>query len=40
MMNQGLKSAGLLALTLGAVVILMGQSPQKPVWDKSAFPNR
>ena len=39
MMNQGLKSAGVLVLTLGAAVILMGQSlPQKPVWDKSAFP--
>ena len=39
MMNQGLKSAGLLVLTLGAAMILMGQSlPQKPVWDKSAFP--
>jgi hypothetical protein len=39
MMNQGLKSAGLLVLTLVAAVISMGQGlPQKPVWDKGAFP--
>ena len=38
-MNKGLKSAGLLVLTLAAAVILMGQGlPKKPVWDKSAFP--
>ena len=38
-MHKGLKSAGLLVLTLAAAVILMGQSlPQKPVWDQSAFP--
>ena len=38
-MNKGLKSAGLLVLTMIAAVILMGQSlPKKPVWDQSAFP--
>ena len=37
--NKGLKSAGLLVLTLMAAVILMGQGlPKKPSWDKSAFP--
>jgi len=39
MMHQRLKSAGLLTLTLAAAVILMGQGlPQKPVWDRGAFP--
>jgi Pectate lyase superfamily protein len=38
-MNQRLKSAGLLVLTLVAAVILMGQGlPKKPNWDKSALP--
>jgi hypothetical protein len=38
-MNKGLKSAGLLVLTLAAAVMLMGQSlPKTPVWDQSAFP--
>ena len=37
--NKGLKSAGLLVLTLVAAVILMGQSlPKKPAWDKDAVP--
>ena len=37
--RKGFKSAGLLVLTLGAAVILMGQGlPQKPVWDQDAFP--
>lgn len=41
MMRKGLKSAGLLVLTLAAAVILMGQGlPRKPVWDKGAFPAR
>lgn len=39
MMHKGLKSTGLLVLTLAAAVMLMGQSlPKKPVWDQSAFP--
>jgi hypothetical protein len=38
-MNKGLKSAGLLVLTLAAAVILMGQGlPQKPSWDQSVSP--
>jgi len=39
LMTKGLKSAGLLVLTLVAAVILMGQSlPKGPAWDKGAFP--
>jgi hypothetical protein len=39
MMNKGLKTAGLLVVTLVAAVILMGQGlPKKPVWDKGALP--
>ena len=39
MIRRGLKSAGLLVLTLGAAVMLMGQGlPRKPVWDQDAFP--
>ena len=39
MRNQGVKSAGLIVLTLAAAVILMGQGlPQKPSWDKDAVP--
>ena len=37
MMKNGLKSAGLLVLTLAGAVFLMGQGlPKGPTWDKSA----
>ena len=38
-MNKGLKTAGLLVLTLAAAVMLMGQGlPKGPAWDKGALP--
>jgi hypothetical protein len=37
--NKGLKSTGLLVLTLAVAVLVMGQGlPPKPVWDKGALP--